>query len=220
MRLAVLFSGGKDSTYAALLAKRAGHELSYLVTVESADQDSFMWHTAAIDLTSFQERASGIPQILVKTAGRKDSEIDELKIVLGDLGIEGVVVGVVASEYQRSRVEKVCKELKLKMFAPLWGKEPEKLLREMITEGFEIIFTSVSADGLGKEWLGRKLDHKAVDELVELNKERGINVSGEGGEYETAVLACPLFKKRIEVKSVVEWKGDCGRLKIVKASLI
>jgi diphthine-ammonia ligase len=30
-----------------------------------------------------------------------------------------------------------------------------------------------------------------------MNEKYGVNVCGEGGEYETFTLDCPLFKKRI-----------------------
>ncbi|CAG2180612.1 unnamed protein product, partial [Oppiella nova] len=33
--------------------------------------------------------------------------------------------------------------------------------------------------------------------LEELNHKFGINVCGEGGEYETITLDCPLFRKKI-----------------------
>ena len=219
MRLAILFSGGKDSTYAALLAKRAGHELSYFVTVESANPDSFMWHTAAIELTRLQAKAASIPLVVVKTSGEKENEMKELKTALAKLDVDGVIVGAVASNYQRDRVQKLCDELGLELVAPLWGKEPEKMLREMLAEKFEIIFTAVATAGLDKSWLGTKLDEHAIDELVALNKKYGIHISGEGGEYETAVLACPLFSKKISVTGTPDWKSDSGKFKIVKASI-
>jgi len=219
MRLAALFSGGKDSTYAALLAKRAGHEIAYLVTVRSANPDSWMWHTAAIELTELQAKAASIPLIVVKTAGKRENELDELKAVLAKLGVEGVVAGAVASKYQRDRIQKICDALKLKLVAPLWGKNAEQLLQEMLNEKFEIIFTAVAAAGLDESWLGRKLDKKGIGELVEINKKYGIHVSGEGGEYETAVLACPLFKGKIEIKTEPLWQGNSGVLKIIRAEL-
>lgn len=219
MHLATLFSGGKDSTYAALLAKRAGHEIAYLVTVRSDNLDSWMWHTAAIGLTELQARAAGIPLIVVKTAGKKENELDELKTALKNLNIDGVVAGAVASKYQKDRIQKICDELGLELLAPLWGKEPKQLLQEMLAEKFEIIFTAVAAEGFDKSWLGRRLDEKAIDDLIALNKKFGIHISGEGGEYETAVLACPLFKQRIRVKTEPLWHNNSGILKVVAVTV-
>jgi diphthine-ammonia ligase len=217
MRLAALFSGGKDSTYAALLAKHEGHEISYLVTVRSANPDSWMWHTAAIELTELQAKVAGIPLIVVKTKGDKENEFAELLTALAKLEIDGIVCGAIASNYQRKRVEAICEELDIELFAPLWGKEPKELLNAMLADGFEIIFTAVAAEGFDKNWLGKRLDAKAIDELERLNKKYGVHISGEGGEYESAVLACPLFKGKIKIKAEPLWQGNSGVLKIIKA---
>jgi len=55
---------------------------------------------------------------------------------------------------------------------------------------------------------------------VQLGKEFGLSVSGEGGEIETTVLDAPLFKKRIEViEYSVEARGNSGIFIIKKARL-
>jgi len=52
---------------------------------------------------------------------------------------------------------------------------------------------------LGADWLGRELDERATEQLVALSQEKGINPSGEGGEYETLVLDSPLHRRRMRV---------------------
>jgi len=37
-----------------------------------------------------------------------------------------------------------------------------------------------------------------------LNEKYKINIAGEGGEYESFVLNCPLFKKPIKIKSYID----------------
>ncbi len=219
MRLAALFSGGKDSAYAALLAEREGHEIAYLVTVKSDNTESWMWHTAAIELTELQAKAAGIPLIVVKTKGDKENEFAELLTTLAGLEIDGIVCGAIASNYQKKRIETICEEIDIELFAPLWGKEPKELLNAMLADDFEIIFTAVAAEGFDKSWLGRKMDKKTIDELERLNRKYGVHISGEGGEYETAVLACPLFKGKIKTVTGSSWSGDSGILKIIKAEL-
>ncbi|MEM7820975.1 MAG: diphthine--ammonia ligase [Candidatus Aenigmatarchaeota archaeon] len=213
MRLAALFSGGKDSTYATLLANRAGHDIKYLVTVHSINPDSWMWHTAAIEITKMQARAAGIPLVIVKTSGEKENELEELRASLKELDIEGVVAGAVASEYQKKRIEKVCKELGLKVLTPLWGLNPVSILNKMLDENFEIIFSAVSAAGLDRSWLGKRIERKTIDELVKLNKKYGIHISGEGGEYETLVLSCPLFSINLpKHRTIWDEKTNSGRI--------
>ena len=49
-----------------------------------------------------------------------------------------------------------------------------------------------------------------------------INVAGEGGEYETSVLDCPLFKKKIEIiESEIKMENEfTGELIVKKAKLV
>ena len=68
MRLGVLFSGGKDSCYALELASEE-HEISCLITVNSDNKDSYMFHTPAIEWTKFQAESIGIPHLFGRTPG-------------------------------------------------------------------------------------------------------------------------------------------------------
>jgi len=208
MRVASLFSGGKDSIYAILKAMKAGLEIRYLITIAPKRSDSWMFHYPCVELTKLQAKAMGIKQIFMETRGVKEKELEDLKRALAAVQdeIDGVVSGAVASQYQKSRVDRVCNELGLKSFAPLWQKDPEKLLKEEVSVGFKIIMVSVSCDGLTKEWLGRILDKKAVEELIELSRKYGFNPVGEGGEYETFVVDCPLFRWEVKLpKFEIVW---------------
>lgn len=113
MRLAVLFSGGKDSTYATLLAMKEGHEIRYLVTMLPEKQDSWMFHWPAVELTELQAEAIGIKQIAQKTSGEKEKELEDLKNTLGKIKneIDGVVSGAIASSYQKIESIKYAKNL-------------------------------------------------------------------------------------------------------------
>lgn len=222
MKLAALFSGGKDSTYSIYLAKQAGHEVKYLATVISENPDSFMYHTPNIGMTFLQSQCLGIQLVSVRSSGEKEKEVEDLKKLLKGLQIEGVLAGAIASKYQYERVKKVCDELSLKTVTPLWEIDQGKLLKKMIESGFEIILTAVAAEGLGEKWLGRKIDLKALKELKRLNKKYGINIAGEGGEYESLVVDCPLFQRRIEItdsEKVWDKKTNSGKLVIKDAKL-
>ncbi|MEM7814672.1 MAG: TIGR00289 family protein [Candidatus Aenigmatarchaeota archaeon] len=224
MRVAVLFSGGKDSTYATYLAKKQGDEIKYLVTIIPKREDSWMFHFPCISLTKLQAKALGIKQIIQKTKGEKEKELEDLKRVLEKIKgeIDAVVSGAVASSYQKSRIDKVCEDLKLKHLAPLWQKNQEEVLKEEVKAGFEIMITGVFAEGFDESWLGRRIDEEAVKEILELKEKFGISPSGEGGEYESLVLDCPLFKKRIEIlsfKKIWDEKLKSGYVVVRKAKL-
>ncbi len=204
MKLAVLFSGGKDSTFAALLAKKEGYEISCLVSLVSENKESYMFHTPSIEKVKNQAEVMGVPLILQKTMGEKEIELKDLKAALleakKEFGIEGVVTGAVESVYQASRVQKICQELGLTSFNPLWQKDQFELLEELIKEDFEVIVVGVFAYPFEKEFLGRKIDKKFIEEMKLMEKKYKINPAGEGGEFESFVLNCPLFKKGLEIE--------------------
>jgi diphthine-ammonia ligase len=225
MKLAALFSGGKDSTYALYKLMKEGHEIKYLITIFSERQDSWMFHYPCIELTKLQAESMGIKHIMKKTSGEKEKELVDLKDVLNSVKdeVEGIVTGALYSEYQKSRIEKICNDLGLKCMSPLWHSDLEKMLKEEIRLGFEIIIIGVAAEGLDKSWLGKKIDLDTVGELKELNKKFGINIGAEGGEFETLVLGCPIFKKKIKIldsASVWDSKTNSGCLEIKEAVLV
>ncbi len=223
MKAAVLFSGGKDSTMAIYKAIDEGYTVEYLVSMISENPESYMFHVPNIHITDLSSEAMGIPLIKAKTHGQKEKELDDLKRVLKELkdkGIEAVFAGALASEYQKSRIDKLCKDIGLKSNAPLWHLDPKQYMEEIIELGFEVIIISVSAEGLDESWLGRKIDHKLLEEIIALNKKYGMHMAFEGGEAETLVLDCPIFKKRIKIiESSTVWDRDNGYLQITKADL-
>ena len=221
MRLAALFSGGKDSTYAAHLASLLGHDVSYLVTMLPARDDSWMFHTVNISLAPLVAQAMGIESVVVETSGEKEEELQDLKPAIAGLNVDGLVTGAIASSYQRSRVDGICSELEIEHVAPLWGRESSELVREMIANGMSIIVTAVAAMGLDEKWLGRTLDEDALEELKSLSERYGVDVCGEGGEMETLVLDAPWFTGRLEIVSAKrEWDGVRGSLHVEEAHLI
>jgi len=221
VRVGVLVSGGKDSALALHRVLKGGHEVVCLVAMVPERVDSWMFHFVDVGLLRLFAEASGFPLVLGETEGVKDVEMEDLELVLGSLGVEGVVCGAVASGYQRGRVEGVCGGLGLVSVCPLWGEDGVGLLRELVGLGFEVVVSRVAALGLGVEWLGRRLDGKAVGDLVGLSRRFGVSVVGEGGEYETLVLDAPFFReKKIELVEVERvWERQSGYLKVKKAHL-
>jgi diphthine-ammonia ligase len=225
MKIGVLFSGGKDSTYAAYLARGKGDEPRCLITLSPLRSDSYMFHYPNIRWTALQAQAMHLPQVALETKGVKEEELADLKkaieVAMREYSIEGVYTGALASVYQKSRVETICDELGLKAVSPLWHIDQVAHLNNVVAKGFEVIMTGVAALGLDESWLGRPLDKGAVDELARLHAKYGVNPGLEGGEGETFVLDCPLFDRRIEiVSSEKHWKGDAGHLEILHARLV
>ena len=205
MKCAVLFSGGKDSTYAAYLAKKNKYKLTCLISIISENKESYMFHTPSIEKTTIQAKTMNIPLIVQKSKGKKEEELKDLEKAIkhakSKYKIQGIVTGAVESIYQASRIQKICDKLNLECFNPLWQKPEFEVLEDLIKNKFEVIITSVMAYPLNQEWLGRKIDKKFIKEIKELHRKYKIHPAGEGGEFETFVLNCPLFKKKIKIKS-------------------
>ncbi len=218
MKLGVLFSGGKDSTYAAWLAKKEGHEIVCLISIYSENKDSFMFHTPAIELTNKQAELMEIPLVTHKTEGNKEEELidleDAIKIAIRDYGLEGIVTGAIASSYQASRIQNICDKLGIICLNPLWQKDQLELLRDLINNQFDVMISAVAAYPLDRSWVGRIIDSKFIQEVTSLGEKYKINPAGEGGEFESLVINCPLFKEKLNVNltKVIgdgnSWKGS------------
>jgi ABC transporter with metal-binding/Fe-S-binding domain ATP-binding protein len=220
MRVAVLATGGKDSALALHRVLNEGHEAAYLATMIPLREDSWMFHYPNIRLVNLFAEAAEIPLVKAETSGVKEEEVEDLKSLVARLDVDGIVSGAIASEYQKTRIEGICRELNLKWLAPLWHEQPLGILKEILNLKFEVIMTGVYAYGFGQEWLGRKIDEATVDALMELNKQYGVSPVGEGGEYETLVLDAPFLKKKIVVvRAEKVWKGQSGYYLINEAKL-
>ncbi len=205
MKLAALISGGKDSLY-ALYKESKNNEIVCLITLKSKNPDSYIFHTVNVHLTELQAEAMNLPLISVETEGIKEKELDDLKkaleIAKDKYKIEGIVTGAVKSNYQKERIDRLCKELSLESVAPLWHIDEEEYLKDLVKDGFKAIFTAIASEGLTKDFLGKEIDEGLIEKLKKINKKYGAHLSLEGGEGETLVLDCPLFRKKLEIKNV------------------
>lgn len=230
-----LFSGGKDSSWALYKGLEAGLNVTHLLTVHPTG-DSYMYHVPATHLAELAAESIGLSLIEVEppdfdaervddSSEQGDKEIEPLAAALRDLSGEldgdlvGVTAGAVESEYQTSRIQRLCDRLDIELFAPLWQREPHILAEEMLDADFEIVIVQVAARGLDESWLGRTLDQAAFSELERLHEEYGVHVLGEGGEFETLVTDGPHMSRPIRFESETEWDGTRGRLRITDAWL-
>lgn len=225
MRLVILYSGGKDSNLALYKLLRDDHEIVSLLTVMPEKPDSWMFHRPNVQLAKLQAQCIGLPWHGLAVSGEKEREVAELIPFLSSLksrfGVEGIASGAIASNYQKSRIEKLCEVLGLRSVSPLWGTPESDLLAEILNLKFEVYFTSVSAEGLDREWLGKLLDWDRINRLLRLREKYGLNPSGEGGEYETFVCDSPLFKKKLKVvEAETFWHRNSGTWNIKRIEMI
>ncbi len=214
MDVAVLFSGGKDSTMAVWAALEAKEDVKYLLSVKSRNDESYMFHVPNIHITDLLAQALEIPLMSVETDGIKEEELKDLKAAFQDLkdrGVEAIYTGALYSVYQKSRIEKLGEEVGLKIISPFWHVDELEYMRKIVSLGFKIIISGVAAWGLDESWLGRAIDDECIDELVRLNKKYHVDIAFEGGEAETLAIDGPIFKKKIKILEYKkEWHLDSG----------
>lgn len=203
MKLGILFSGGKDSLYSAYLAKESGHEISCLISVFSENLESYMFHTPSISQVKIQAKIMNSPLIVQRTKGEKEYELKDLEKAIRKAKqkykIQGIVSGAIQSVYQASRIQKICNKLNLECFNPLWQKPEFEYLEELLKNKFDVIITGVFAYPLDNSFLGKKIDKHFIEQIKKLNQKFEIHPAGEGGEFETFVVNCPLFKRELKV---------------------
>ena len=214
MDVAVLFSGGKDSTMAVYAALEAKEDVKYLLSVKSRNDESYMFHVPNIHITDLLSQALDIPIMSVETDGIKEEELNDLKdafVKLKGLGIEAIYTGALYSVYQKSRIEKLGSQVGLKIISPYWHVDELEYMRKIVSLGFKIVICGVAAWGLDESWLGRVIDDDTIDELIKLNEKYMVDIAFEGGEAETLAIDGPIFKKRIKIlKYKKEWHLDSG----------
>jgi ABC transporter with metal-binding/Fe-S-binding domain ATP-binding protein len=210
MKLGMLLSGGKDSIYAGYLSKEKGHELACAITIFSENKESYMFHTPSIFKVEKQTEVMDIPLMIHKTKGIKEEELkdleDAIKLAIKKYKIQGITTGAIDSVYQASRIQKICDKLKIECINPLWRKNEIEYLKELLKNKFKVIIVGVFAYPLNEKWLGRVIDNEFIEEVGKLKEKYKIHPAGEGGEFETFVLNCPLFKKELKVKSFQDLK--------------
>ena len=225
MKLAALFSGGKDSTYSIYKAKQMGHDIKCLITVFPKSDNSHLLHFPNIELTKLQSETLKIPQIT--STSNSDDLSDEMSVLealiekaIVDFQIDGLVHGGISSEFQKKSFEKICKENNLNIITPLWGINPREYMDSLLDSNFKFILTSVSSDGLDETWLGKIISTDDVSLLSNLSNKYGFNLNFEGGEAETFVTDCPIYSHPIKInKSQTIWDGYRGRFEIEDAGL-
>jgi ABC transporter with metal-binding/Fe-S-binding domain ATP-binding protein len=198
-----------------------GHDVDLLVTMVPKDPYAMLFHTLNLDLMPLHSESMGREISLVRTSGDEKEDLAALKGELSGMDVEGIVTGAIASDYQWDRINGICEEVGLRCFSPLWRKDQEMLMRDMVAAGIRAIVVGTFVEGMDERWLGRTLDAVAIDELVALRERYGINVSGEGGEYESLAIGSPMHRRSIEIlDSRKESDRSSSRMFVSKARLL
>ena len=218
MRVVALISGGKDSCFNMMHCVANGHDIVALANLRppavSDEMDSHMFQTVGHDVIDMYAEAMGLPLFrrtitgssVCTTSDYTQDQTDEVEDLLAlllevknNVDYDAVSSGAILSNYQRVRVENVCRRLRVQSLAYLWQRDQAELLAEMIQANVDAVLIKVASLGLNpRAHLGKTLAEMSPH-LHAMNTKYDLNVCGEGGEYETLTLDCPLFCKKIVI---------------------
>ena len=142
MKVAILFSGGKDSTMALYYALKEEEDVKYLLSMKSKNDESYMFHVTNNHVTDLLAEALDIPIMSVETEGIKEEELEDLRSAFESLkksGVEAIYTGALYSVYQKSRIEKLGDEVGLKIISPYWHVDELEYMRKIVSLGFKIM---------------------------------------------------------------------------------
>lgn len=201
MRVLALLSGGKDSVCAIEVARGFGWDVAAALVLRPAQDDAWMFHTPNLRVVAGVAQCLGLPLMEAEARAGREEELVDLEAAVAqaheEIGFGGLVSGALASEYQRTRIDAIGHRLGLRTFAPLWHKEPRAYLASLLAAGYDVRFSRTAADGVPGAWAGERLDEGKVAAMA-AHRARP-HVAGEGGEYETLVLDCPAYTRRLVV---------------------
>ena len=207
LKVAALWSGGKESCLACHKALAGGFDVAFIVT--------FLWETPSVchplSLMPLQSKALGIPHVEAKVKEPYFEKYREaISRFIKEDGIEGIVTGDISfiDSFHGNWIDDVCRGLSVKVIKPLWGLDRYQILNEVISQGFKAVFTCVRQPWFDEKWLGRELNEALMKELKELKDKYGIDLCGEKGEYHTMIVDAPIFKEVIQISKFSKEKKD------------
>jgi len=223
MDVAILYSGGKDSTFAIQAAMQKGWNIKYLISIKPTTKECFLFHYATVEQTKDLAKVLQIPHFYAKCKVAdpiKEAEIVK-EIVENNqkkMHVDAVVLGGTGlQETQLRSIQNALHPLKVDAFASHAGEDHDLIMEEMLKNNYEILITQIASDGL-KDWLGKKITKENFAQLKKDSVKYGFHIGFEGGYADTLVIDCPMFRKRmvIEDMSIIFEDDYCGHVVINK----
>ena len=224
MKVAILYSGGKDSAHAIDYALKKGWNIQYLLSVKPNRTDCFLFHFPTVEHTPQLAQSLGLKHILIPcTVADPEQEAALVKEVIEKNPVEALILGGVGlQETQLGSLQKALLPLGTEVFASHVGEDEETIMRDMIARGFRIIITQFATDGLGMDWLGKELTLENFEELKKRSRQFGFDLLGEGGYYDTLVIDGPIFPQALRIVDSynVQESKYCGHLVVTKTAVV
>ncbi|MDP6139195.1 MAG: diphthine--ammonia ligase [Candidatus Woesearchaeota archaeon] len=227
MKVAIMYSGGKDSTSAIDYALEKGWDIKYLISIKPTRTDCYLFHYATVEHTTELAKILKIHHILKKcTVADPEKEAQIVRKIVEKkqktTPVNAVVLGGTGlQETQLKSIQNALRPLSIEVFASHAGEEHDLIIEKMLNKGYEIMITQVASDGL-MPWLGRTLTKENFNELKRDSANYKFHIGFEGGYADTLVLDGPIFDKKLKIDSFKRIVEDnyCGHIKINKLSIL
>jgi uncharacterized protein (TIGR00290 family) len=197
---AMLWTGGKDSSMALYEANQNGYCVRCLITF-APTEPNFLAHPLAF--IKMQAQALALPHYVLPISAPFDKSYEaSLRRLQEKMGINCVVTGDIAEVGGNPNwIRERSRPVGMSVHTPLWGRDRNALLRQLLDRGFRARFSCVNTRWLSENWIGRELNDSAIAELRIIRERTGLDLCGEEGEYHTMVVDGPRFTRGIGIRS-------------------
>lgn len=207
------WSGGKDSALALWQTVASGeYRIVSLLTTVNRDTERSSMHGIPISLLERQAESIGIPLTILELpsgemAGYESAMSQAVERFMSQ-GVDHFIFGDIFLHDVRSYREKHLSPYGVTVVEPLWGKSSAEVMEDYLASGLRTTVITTESDALGREWIGRTIDRRFVDELPS-----GVDPCGENGEYHTFCYDGPIFSRPVSF-SLGETVKKCFPVKL------
>lgn len=193
-RIALSWSGGKDSCMALETLVTTGHKVISLLTTVPTELERTFAHGEKIEMIERQSHSLSIPVHFIRCSFNDYTEtfIKDLIKLKDHYELDSVAFGDIYLEGHRQWGENVAAAAGLEALFPLWCHQQDSLslLTSFVQSGYKATVIRVREDALDESWLGKTLDNDFLEEI----QRHTVCPLGENGEYHTFVGDGPLFQ--------------------------
>jgi len=191
MKVGVLLGKKKEGIYVVDLIQKEKHQVVCLISLGADDWDKLV------------SKVVGIPLV----EGKELKEV--MKEAKKEYKLRGLVSDVTDDLYWKTMVEKISKDLKLKFLTPLWHRNRESILHDMLNSRYSMRVGFLEGGGFDKSLLGRRVSFEILSEL-----------KGFDGEFGVLIMGGPIFSKGILVLRSRRILGEnSGSYEVIKTKL-
>ena len=197
-RIAVSWSGGKDSALALYEIQKTGrYEILSLLTTVTEDYDRVSMHGVRRILLEQQAESIGysLEKVFISRNASSEEYEHKMREVLAKYlaaGVSSMVFGDVFLEDVRKYREDNLSKMGMKGIFPIWKRDTSELALSFMDLGFKAVITCVDSKVLDRRFAGRAYDKRFLSELPGT-----VDPCGENGEFHSFVYDGPIFRERI-----------------------